>query len=67
MEAGTYMDPAYAYEAAAEYCAKQGYSDPMLLRALLALPEAVLEDIESSPHEWQQRVSEYAYAQAMTP
>jgi hypothetical protein len=60
MQAGTYVDPASHYEAAAEHCAKQGYSDPMLVRALLNLPEEVLESIDANPHEWTQRVSEYA-------
>lgn len=62
MQAGIYVDPASYYEAAAEYCAKQGYSDPVLVRALLDLPECVMQDIESNPHEWRRRVSNYAYA-----
>ena len=60
MEAGQYVDPADAYEAAAEYCAKQGYSDPQIVRALLDLPAHVFEDIDANPHHWRRRVAEYA-------
>ena len=65
MQAGIYVDPASHYEAAAEHCAKQGYSDPMLARALLDLSEEVLQSIGDNPHEWKRRVAEYAYGFAM--
>lgn len=64
MNAGNKIDPADDYEAAAEFVAKQ-YGRPIcaqLVRCLLVVPEHVLEDIESNPHEWEQRVREYAHA-----
>lgn len=33
MQAGTHVDPAVNYEATAEHCAKQGFYEPMLVRA----------------------------------
>ena len=67
MQAGVYVDPASHYEAAAEYCARQGYSDPRLALALLDLPRCVADDIEANPHEWHRRVAEYASGMAMQP
>jgi hypothetical protein len=67
MQAGTYVDPADHYEAAAEWCARKGVSgDPMILRALAWVPEQTMEDIEANPHEFRRRVSEYAYGLAMS-
>jgi hypothetical protein len=63
---GHYVDPAEYYETAAEHCAKQEYTNPMLVRALLDLPEEVLEQIESEPHTFARRVAEYAYGIAMS-
>ena len=59
MEAGKYVDPADRYEAAAEYCAKQGYSDPMLAIALVRLSPSVQEEILCNPHDWTRRVHDY--------
>ena len=65
MQPGVYVDPAVYYEEAAEYCARQGYSDPRLVRALLNLPSETLDAIDIDPCEWERRVSEYAYGIAM--
>ena len=59
MEAGAYVDPADLYEEAAEFCAKQGYSDPMLALALLDLAPSVREDVLINPQDWVRRVHEY--------
>jgi hypothetical protein len=64
MQAGTYRDPADDYEAAAEFVARR-YGQPIdagLVRALLSVPDHVLEAIESEPQEWSRRVHEYARA-----
>lgn len=58
---GTYIDPADEYEAAAEYVARR-YGRPIgpdVMRALLLVPERVLESIECDPDAWRQRVHEY--------
>lgn len=65
MEAGVYVDPAEHYEAAAEFCAKAGYSDPMLVRALLNVPGETMADIEADPEAFKRRVADYAYGIAM--
>jgi hypothetical protein len=65
MLAGTYIDPATEYEQAAEYCARQGYSDPRIVHALLDLPQHIFDDIDANPDQWKRRVSEYWYAIAM--
>lgn len=66
MRAGVYVDPALHYEAAAKYCARMGYSDPMLVHALLDIHQCVLDDIDANPQDWKQRVAEYAYALSMS-
>lgn len=67
MQAGTFVDPADAYEATAEFVAKR-YGRPIgadLVRALLVVPQHVIDDIECEPQEWEQRVRDYAYGLAM--
>lgn len=67
MQAGTYVDPADAYEAAAEFVAKR-YGRPIgadLVRALLIVPQHVIDAIECDPQEWERRVRDYAYGFAM--
>ena len=61
MQAGVYVDPATYYEAAAEHCAEQGFTDHMLVRALVRLPEFTYEEIEADPPAFAARVKEYAY------
>ncbi len=66
MTPGIYVDPAEYYEAFAEYCAKWQINDAQrIMRGLFDLPESVLEDIDSNPHEFNRRVAEYAYGMAM--
>lgn len=63
MQAGSQIEPADDYEAAAEFVAAK-YGRPigaMLVRALLDVPAHVVECIESDPEEWERRVHEYAY------
>ena len=62
---GVYVDPSEYYEAAAEHCAKMGYSDQMLVRALVELPEETYANIEANPQDFARRVAEYAYGMAM--
>ena len=60
---GNYVDPADQYEDCAEFVAIT-YGDPlspMLLRALVHMPEQVFSDIESNPQDWDRRVNEYLY------
>lgn len=60
---GIYVDPAEQYEQCAEFVAIT-YGNPlspMLLRALVSMPEHVFTDIESNPQNWERRVNEYAY------
>ncbi len=66
MQAGTYIDPAAEYEAVAERCATKGYWMPMLVRALLQVPEHVMADIESDPPAFERRVKEYMHGLANT-
>ena len=64
MQAGVQVDPAEEYEAAAEFVAKR-YGKPIsaqLVRALVEVPQHVLDDIEANPHEWGDRVRAYARA-----
>jgi hypothetical protein len=67
MQAGVYVDPSEYYEAAAEHCAQQGYSysNPMLVRALVRLPDETYEAIEADPDAFARRVADYAYGAAM--
>ena len=66
MQAGVQVDPAEEYEAAAEFVAMR-YGRPIcaqLVRALVAVPQHVLDDIEANPQDWEARV--HSYAQALT-
>ncbi len=64
--AGKYVDPANQYEECAEFVASTYGSplSPMLLRALVHMPEHVFSDIESNPQDWDRRVNEYLYGLA---
>lgn len=66
MQAGAQVEPAEEYEAAAEFVAKR-YGRPIsaqLVRALLEVPQHVLDDIEANPQDWDDRVHAYAWALA---
>lgn len=59
------MQVADYYEATAQYCATAGYTDPMLVRALLDVPAETMEEIEADPQAFKERVADYAYGMAM--
>jgi hypothetical protein len=79
MQPGIYVDPADYYELAAEFIAKHLGKHAissnaamdckglvMYLRSSIQyLPNDTWESIESNPHEFCQRVSEYLYGIAM--
>lgn len=67
MQAGTYVDPATYYEAAAESwathfgCKFKGALSLMLLQAGFSIPQETMDDIECDLDAFAARVDDYLY------